>query len=212
MADNTDSLPLFFTNSPVHFLNDKVIVGSDNTVSETAENVIVNGKGNYIGAYCKDISLFNCSGCIVEPYSSGVIMLASSGVVATTSNLMVLSNVLVNAYSFENDSNSHKIITDDYTIGVNDKCIIASVFGITITIPTFTDFGYTQTVDDIGNYQSGGKVITIKNMTNSNIFLETSATGEFDQNDVSSPKTLSANESITLLITQIDSQDTVLIL
>lgn len=211
MADNTDSLPLFIPQLPAQFMQDKVIVGNGNIVGSTAQNVIVNGIGNYVGDFCDNVNLFNCSGCIVEPYTSGVIMLASSGIVANQSDTTVISNVTISGYSFINDANSHKIVSANYTIKGSDKIIIAASPGITINVPSFDDFDYPVLLDEDLNNVLGGKVFTIKNMAFGDIYVATTSINNFEADEITSPMTLQNTDSVTLLISNV-SGNTILII
>lgn len=212
MADNNDYLPIYTELSPFHHKRDVVIMRDENIVEPNVISSIVTGIDNYVAENCKDITILNSSGCVVYPDVVGATIINSSGVIADTSGVIYISNVEVSDYSFTDDSNSHKVVLSDYTIQEKDKCIVFGISGITVSIPSFTDLGYTQTLDVDGNYKSGGKIVTIKNSSSDDAFISTTSISQFDCDDIDSPMTLKKTESVTLLITNIDGADTILII
>lgn len=212
MSDNINYIPLNISVKPNNERTDLIINGTGNIVEQNSINVIVNGDRNYVGYDCRDINILASSGCTVFPDVAGVTLINSSGVIADTSGVIYISNVEVSDYSFTDDSNSHKVVLSDYTIQEKDKCIVVNISGITVTVPSFTDLGYAQTLDLDGNYKSGGKVVTIKNATQGDIYVSTSSAAQFDCDDIDTPMTLKKTESVTLLITTLDCGDTILII
>jgi hypothetical protein len=180
MADNRDTFPVFKPYIPAHFLTDKVLVGDSNIVADSAINVLINGRDNYVGDFCKDINMYNCSGCVVEPYTSGVIMLNSSGVVTNESNVFYIKNNLV--------TNSGDVLIDilvvsnNYTATVNDSIIVIGYPTVTVTIPNYAAVGAKQWI--------------VKNMSGGTAYITTTASSGFDGE--ASTITLNNTDSYTL--------------
>lgn len=64
-----------------------------NYISENASATIVTGYRNFVGQGCKNVSVFNSSGCTVLPGLHGVSLFNSSGVIATENDLVYMNNV-----------------------------------------------------------------------------------------------------------------------
>lgn len=67
-------------------ISNPVIKGRGNFVDPSAENVLVSGDSNSVGAYVKDSYILGSSGCIIPAGLRNVYILNSSGVIATESD------------------------------------------------------------------------------------------------------------------------------
>lgn len=73
------------------------IIGARNYVDITAERILISGIQNSVGANCRDITISNSSGCIVNGGLYNVSIVNSSGVTVTESNITYNNNIIVNA-------------------------------------------------------------------------------------------------------------------
>jgi hypothetical protein len=192
----SDKLPLYSPFERVNVLRDNIIVSGDSVVEDSARNVIVSGEGNYVGDFCEDIALFNCSGCIVAPYSRGVTMLNCSGVTEISSGTIYISNQQVFNTSFTNPSVDVTFVTSaTYTLTATDRYIVVRTSPCTITIPSW--------ISDLGSVDT---VYYIKNNGGGDIDLTTSASNGIDYDvtaGINSTITLAQGDAVTLLVTQI---------
>lgn len=76
------------------------IIGANNNVSPTAQDIIVNGAGNFIGEECRDVNILNSSGCMVTSGVIGVNLFSCSGVTVEESNVIYIKNVFITEDSF----------------------------------------------------------------------------------------------------------------
>ena len=105
-------------------------------VEDSAENVISNGGGNYIGEECKEINILNSSGCTVTSGVIGVNLFACSGISVYESNVIYIKNVKITEGNFLTSGvtfdqslvytgavASYDMTTDNYTVVVTGQPI-----------------------------------------------------------------------------------------
>lgn len=91
---NTERYPNINPSEKSNALVNKVIKGTNSIVSDSAVNVYESGADNFIGPNCKNISVFNSSGCTVPANTIGATILNSSGVTITEDNQTWINNSL----------------------------------------------------------------------------------------------------------------------
>jgi hypothetical protein len=196
----SDKLPLYSPFERVNVLRDNIIVSGDSVVEDSARNVIVSGEGNYVGDFCEDIALFNCSGCIVAPYSRGVTMLNCSGITEISSGTIYISNQTITSSSFNSSGTTSSVdvtfvTSATYTLTATDRYIVVRTSPCTITIPSWlSDLGSVDTVYDIKN--NGGGDIDLTTSASNGIDYDVTA-------GINSTITLAQGDAVTLLVTQI---------
>ena len=128
------------------------IIGAGNNVEPTAQDIIVNGFGNYIGEECRNINLLNTSACIVSSGIIGVNLFSCSGLVINDSDTIYIRNVLITEDSFSGGgsipssgvtySESYTIAGGDYDVLLADSTIVNFIDGNTFYLPVTA--GQTQ--------------------------------------------------------------------
>ena len=105
-------------------------------VEDSAENVISNGGGNYVGEACHEINILNSSGCVVTSGVIGVNLFACSGLTVTESNVIYIKNIKITEDSFTSGtiSSSFRTITADSTYLLpSDETVQLSGEAVTVT-------------------------------------------------------------------------------
>tara|TARA_R100001244_G_scaffold63542_1_gene52771 strand:- start:6054 stop:6692 length:639 start_codon:yes stop_codon:yes gene_type:complete len=99
-SGSTEYFPIISNASKPNRLFRHAIIGESNSVSSSAQDIVVNGVGNFIGDECRNINLLNTSACIV---SSGVIsanLFSCSGLTIDVNDVIYIKNVLITEDSF----------------------------------------------------------------------------------------------------------------
>jgi hypothetical protein len=168
------------------------IIGEDNAVESTAQDIIVNGTGNYIGEACRDINILNSSGCIVSSGVIGVNLFSCSGLTISAGGVIYIKNVKITEDSFSGGGGTPTsgvtysqayfpaapgtatfVTSDMYTIEVfgnsSEVVFLAAATGQTRVI----NIKNSKTVETLEIYPDGSDTIE-----GSGDFLVLSSTGE----------------------------------
>ena len=76
------------------------IIGYGNQVASTAQDIIVNGEGNFVGDDCRSINILNTSGSVVTSGVIGVNLFSCSGLIIEESDVIYIKNVKITEDSF----------------------------------------------------------------------------------------------------------------
>jgi len=82
------------------------IIGYGNQVASTAQDIIVNGEGNFIGDDCRSINILNTSGSVVTSGVIGVNLFSCSGLIIEESDVIYIKNVKITEDSFSGGGGS----------------------------------------------------------------------------------------------------------
>ena len=99
-SGSTEYFPIIGQATKPNKVFKQSIIGEGNNVDSTAQDIIVNGDGNYIGEECRDINLLNTSGSVVTSGTIGVNLFSCSGLTVDESNVIYIKNVLITEDSF----------------------------------------------------------------------------------------------------------------
>lgn len=122
------------SNQPtVNARSGNTIIGVRNYVDITAERILISGIQNSVGANCRDITINNSSGCIVNGGLYNVSIVNSSGVTVTESNITYNNNIIVNAVT-----GGVKQITASDEVDKGEQMVLAdaSVGNISYVLPS----------------------------------------------------------------------------
>lgn len=99
-SGSIEYFPIISAASKPNRLFRHAIIGEDNSVSSSAQDIIVNGAGNFIGDECRSVNLLNTSSCIVSSGVIGVNLFSCSGLIITESDVIYIKNVFITEDSF----------------------------------------------------------------------------------------------------------------
>lgn len=115
-----------------------VIKGRGNYIDPSAENVICFGDANSVGANCKNIALFNSSGCVVNAGVIGSTIINSSGVIVSEDNqTYVYGSLIPNA-----PKKVYEALLTQFSTNAPEATVNENTFGGTIVWSRITNGSY----------------------------------------------------------------------
>lgn len=81
MAADEERFPKINKQPKPNVITNGQFIAEGNSVHPSAQNVIVTGSRNVVGEGCKDIGIFNSSGCVVIAGVHGATLINTSGVI-----------------------------------------------------------------------------------------------------------------------------------
>ena len=104
--DTGETAPALKTMNHTVIPKGNINLGDNNSIAQSAKNILVIGSNNVIGEKCENISVLQSSGCVVLGGLVNVSVEHSSGITASESNTKVEQNVIV--YSPTSPGGSYK--------------------------------------------------------------------------------------------------------
>jgi hypothetical protein len=131
-SGSIEYFPIISNASKPNRLFRHAIIGEGNSVSSSAQDIIVNGSGNFIGDECRSINLLNTSSCIVSSGVIGVNLFSCSGLTVNDSDTIFIKNIEITdssfltsgvtysqSYNIVYPSGQYNIMLSDYTVDVS---------------------------------------------------------------------------------------------
>ena len=179
--NNQEEFPKQRSIEPPQTYIDSVIKGTGNIIQRSAKNVIVNGDNNYVAEEAKNINIFNSSGCVVSSGVIGVTLINSSGVVASTDNVVYINNTefklegAIPTGNYRESAINTAITLADETLNIKNPTpstvtivVLPTAFGhnqrftIKNNSPSLNDvhiFAYSETIDNDPGSGGAAKLI-----------------------------------------------------
>jgi hypothetical protein len=166
-SGSTEFFPLIRKLKKPNVTRQGVFISKLDSIDVTAENIISNGGGNFVGEGCESINLLNCVGCAVTSGVTGVNLIDCSGVTVSENDVTFIDNLQITEGSFISSgvtfSQGYKIISDSgvFVIGLDDYTIVSvGINSMSFFIPPA--LGHTQVFNIKNNRDEGiGEVLTV---------------------------------------------------
>jgi hypothetical protein len=148
-SGSTEFFPLIRKLKKPNVTRQGVFISKLDVIDVTAENIISNGGGNFVGESCESINLLNCIGCSITSGVTGVNLIDCSGITVSENDVTFIDNLQITEGSFISSgvtfNQSYTIVPEGEALSMTTDNYTVEVFGTAsehVTLPNA--LGQTQ--------------------------------------------------------------------